>query len=648
MNNELQKEKAHVAELEGKLASAGASKTEVNSELQATRKALEEAIARVAELEAQLAAAKASKEGVDRELKAATDALDAAKAAFRANSELKNQAAIDKEQENKEKAQKMIDELIGKAEAAKAGIDELQAKLDEANKLKEELKRKLDTAESDLQKKINEAAAAAQRAEEAQRAAAAAAAGSAAAAAATAEAEAARNVAVKAAEAAKAEADRRVAEADQRVAEAARKAEEAAAAAAATGASSAERATAAEAAAAKKVAEAEAAAARKIQEATDATAAAKTATEAAEAAEAAKVAAVAAQTAAEATANGLKVELGKLQEQLKSCIDKQKLKTILQAIIENKDFESLGDKDINNKLKTLRYAIYLKEYIAYMISNIDTPETIKEPPSELKPLVDALQNVKQIKEEKTLQESCYLYFFASHVQVTHFPTDNDRSKKISEKYESIVNDLLDTTKNKMFEGNIENLINALLPILRFMEIIYMSKKKLAFKFIRPPEFPPNFLTILKALLDKNGAPTFDINKNFSIGTTGTDNNPLENIYILEDKVNNSFQIVNAEPIRNVGRSGRVPPPVQAAHFPDQSILDGNYSKLERDLIKIVDTAVGSSEKIENIDTTFTYPVLFYLLIFSLKKYLNPSKGILKGNKCLLPKILQLPPVPKEQ
>jgi hypothetical protein len=204
-------------------------------------------------------------------------------------------------------------------------------------------------------------------------------------------------------------------------------------------------------------------------------------------------------------------------------------------------------------------------------------------------------------------------------------------------------------KNKLFGGKVENIINTVLPILRLMEIIYMSKKKLAFKFTNT-EIPKNFLTILKALLKTHNAPTFDINKNFSMGASGTDNNSLENIYILDGKDgkdDKSFQILNTEPIRNVGTSGKVPPPVQAANFTDGSILIGNYAKLERDLVNIVNIAVPSPEKIENIDTTFTYPVLFYLLIFSLKKYLNPSKGILKGNKCLLPKILQLPPVPKE-
>lgn len=364
---------------------------------------------------------------------------------------------------------------------------------------------------------------------------------------------------------------------------------------------------------------------------------------------------------AENEKTGLEQQLETLKQELEASknnsIDREALKTILAAIIETNNFTPLGEgyEDIDNQLEQLSNTIYLKEYIAYMVSNIDTPEKIVDPPPELTPLVLALQNVKQIKEENKLQESCYLYFFASHVQVTHFPTSDvdtrilDRSRKISEKYETILTDLLDMEKNKLFGGKVENIINTVLPILRLMEIIYMSKKKLAFKFTNT-EIPKNFLTILKALLKTHNAPTFDINKNFSMGASGTDNNSLENIYILDGKDgkdDKSFQILNTEPIRNVGTSGKVPPPVQAANFTDGSILIGNYAKLERDLVNIVNIAVPSPEKIENIDTTFTYPVLFYLLIFSLKKYLNPSKGILKGNKCLLPKILQLPPVPKE-
>ena len=361
---------------------------------------------------------------------------------------------------------------------------------------------------------------------------------------------------------------------------------------------------------------------------------------------------------AENEKTGLEQQLETLKQELEASknnsIDREALKTILAAIIETNNFTPLGEgyEDIDNQLEQLSNTIYLKEYIAYMVSNIDTPEKIVDPPPELAPLVLALQNVKQIKEENKLQESCYLYFFASHVQVTHFPTSDvdtrilDRSRKISEKYETILTDLLDMEKNKLFGGKVENIINTVLPILRLMEIIYMSKKKLAFKFTNT-EIPKNFLTILKALLKTHNAPTFDINKNFSMGASGTDNNSLENIYILDGKDDKSFQILNTEPIRNVGTSGKVPPPVQAANFTDGSILIGNYAKLERDLVNIVNIAVPSPEKIENIDTTFTYPVLFYLLIFSLKKYLNPSKGILKGNKCLLPKILQLPPVPKE-
>ena len=317
----------------------------------------------------------------------------------------------------------------------------------------------------------------------------------------------------------------------------------------------------------------------------------------------------------------LQREITDLKIKLQKCMDRDKLKIILSAIIAKNDYTPLGDVEIDKDLTNLREAVNKNAWIQYLLDNIKTPNEIKEDnaPDDLIPLIRLLKNTGNTY-ETDIQTTCYLYFLSSHILSKHFSPEGKETndeKTIIGRYSGINFSLNNPLK----------CINTVLPILKLMEEIYALEKEGSFLFDISDFIEENrkILILLKGQISSSPPLTNTINNYFS-EKTGVPNNPLTKLYIkLDDKKLDIVYKTN-----------------KAFIIPQGISLTGSYSSVIESIssLKGKDLKFGS-EDTTLTDTTLTYPVLFYFLINSLKRYLNMNRDILKGNKCLLPKMLQL-------
>ena len=253
---------------------------------------------------------------------------------------------------------------------------------------------------------------------------------------------------------------------------------------------------------------------------------------------------------------------------------------------------------------------------------------------------------------------CYLVFFMTYVYARHFPTkadgDSSNQSKITSFLRSILTDIykqIDTgipgKLDPVGSGGIpvqhksKYLMNILLPLLKKMEVIHESGKKGA-DFLKFPFLEQDQLTTLRKLYtvakDKiKLAENKDILKTLNlyvVRRTGNVDDDIENLYlrfVKEAAANREFPV-----ILYVSPGSREIPKFT---FPsEEQLSEFLSSKLEKaasaKVAPPMDKALVSAP-------VFSFNLVFYLFLFTVKDYLSSVEGELSKAGCPLPPILRL-------
>jgi DNA repair exonuclease SbcCD ATPase subunit len=253
---------------------------------------------------------------------------------------------------------------------------------------------------------------------------------------------------------------------------------------------------------------------------------------------------------------------------------------------------------------------------------------------------------------------CYLVFFMTYVYARHFPTKADGDSSNQSKITSFLRSILTNIYKQIDVGipgkldpvgsggipvqhKSKYLMNILLPLLKKMEVIHESGKKGA-DFLKFPFLEQDQVTTLRKLYtvakDKiNLAENKDILKTLNlyvIRRTGNVDDDIENLYlrfVKETATNREFPV-----ILYVSPGSREIPKFT---FPSEDQLSEFLSsKVEKSApVKVappMDKALVSAP-------VFSFNLIFYLFLFTVKDYLSSVEGELSKAGCPLPPILGL-------
>jgi len=352
-------------------------------------------------------------------------------------------------------------------------------------------------------------------------------------------------------------------------------------------------------------------------------------------------------------------KIAELQVKLDACLNRDALKAIILAFSNSSKqatpftLEDGNDPDLNNLMQLIREQIQnrnnwheryksMQEGIQAIAANMNKPDWTGEDITnkDLKALVTSIQALKESKvptviQEQQLTQFCYLLFFTSHILSTHFPAgDNDKMSKAL--YNSVVDINLDNLK---YFKDLTSVLNILMPILNIMEQIYQSGIPGEFK-LNPIEFTTEGAHLFELLLNKltGELDPSKILPHFSKKTGSTDISPLSKVYIVvnykDKKILDGYSIINNQRTSQGGLF-LVDTPSLNKKLPYSEIT----TILQNELVK-TKLDYKTDEPSLSKEKKLSYPVLFYFLMFTFKKFLNTRQGKLQGTQCHLPKIFR--------